>query len=151
MKNHRKRLREGYKQLLCRGDHYSRRQPERQRNYQCFASISDCGRSLSIPIVAARQLKDGVYHRRSDILFLPILLRNMSQMRIKNDKKSKYNSAFSHFVAIYQSRQNKEFPILSHIHDNYLIIKLLQWARKHINTAPFNLFKRKQPLKQAKK
>lgn len=75
----------------------------------------------------------------------------MSQMRVKNDKKSKYNSAFSHFVAIYQSRQNKEFPILSHIHDNYLIIKLLQLARKHINTAPFNLFKRKQPLKQAKK
>lgn len=115
------------------------------------ASITDCGRSLSFPIVAARQLKDGVYHRRSDILFLPILLRNMSQTRVKNDKKSKYNSAFSHFVAIYQSRQNKEFPILSHIHDNYLIIKLLQWARKHINTAPFNLFKRKQPLKQAKK
>lgn len=76
-------------------------------------SINDCGRSLSIPIVAARQLKDGVYHRRSDILFLPILLRNISQMRVKNDKKSKYNSAFSHFVAIYQSRQNKEFPILS--------------------------------------
>lgn len=149
MKNHRKRLREGYKQLLCRGDHYSRRQPERQRNYQCF--LYYCGRSLSIHIVAARQLKDGMYHRRSDILFLPILLRNMSQMRVKNDKKSKYNSAFSHFVAIYQSRQNKEFPILSHIHDNYLIIKLLQLARKHINTAPFNLFKRKQPLKQAKK
>lgn len=149
MKNHRKRLREWYKQLLCRGDHYSRRQPERQRNYQCF--LYYCGRSLSIHIVAARQLKDGMYHRRSDILFLPILLRNMSQMRVKNDKKSKYNSAFSHFVAIYQSRQNKEFPILSHIHDNYLIIKLLQLARKHINTAPFNLFKRKQPLKQAKK
>lgn len=51
------------------------------------ASITDCGRSLSIPIVAARQLKDGVYHRRSDILFLPILLRNMSQMRVKSDKK----------------------------------------------------------------
>lgn len=51
------------------------------------ASITDCGRSLSIHIVAARQLKDGVYHRRSDILFLPILLRNMSQMRVKNDKK----------------------------------------------------------------
>lgn len=150
MKNHRKRLREGYKQLLYRGDHYSRRQPERQKGI-INASITDCGRSLSIPVVAARQLKDGVYHRRSDILFLPILLRNMSQMRIKNDKKSKYNSAFSHFVAIYQSRQNKEFPILSHIHDNYLIIKLLQCARKHINTAPFNLFKRKQPLKQAKK
>ena len=150
MKNHRKRLREGYKQLLCRGDHYSRRQPERQKGI-INASITDCGRSLSIPVVAARQLKDGVYHRRSDILFLPILLRNMSQMRIKNDKKSKYNSAFSHFVAIYQSRQNKEFPILSHIYDNYLIIKLLQGARKHINTAPFNLFKRKQPLKQAKK
>lgn len=115
------------------------------------ASITDCGRSLSIPIVAARQLKDGVYHRRSDILFLPILLRNMSQMRVKNDKKSKYNSAFSHFVASYQSRQNKEFPILSHVHDNYLIIKLLQWARKYINTAPFNLFKRKQSLNQAKK
>ena len=90
------------------------------------ASITDCGRSLSIPIVTARQLKVGVYHRRSDNLFLPILLRNISQMRVKNDKKSKYNSAFSHSVAIYQSRQNIQFPILSHIHDNYLIIKLLQ-------------------------
>lgn len=47
-------------------------------------------------------------------------------MRVENDKKSKYNSAFSHFVAIYQSRQNKEFPILSRMRDNYLIIKLLQ-------------------------
>lgn len=149
MKNHRKRLREGYKQLLCRGDHYSRRQPERQRNYQCFHYLL---RTVPInPYRRCKAVKDGVYHRRSDILFLPILLRNMSQMRVKNDKKSKYNSAFSHFVAIYQSRQNKEFPILSHIHDNYLIIKLLQWARKHINTVPFNQFKRKQPLKQAKK
>ena len=51
------------------------------------ASITDCGRSLSIPIVAARQLKDGMYHRRSDNLFLPILLRNMSQMRVETTKK----------------------------------------------------------------
>lgn len=45
----------GTNNCFAGGDHYSRRLPERQRNYQCFHYY--CGRSLSIHIVAARQLK----------------------------------------------------------------------------------------------